>query len=77
MAVECCGKRRTTKFCPECGKPMVQPKPIDTLLAHLNVRLAAAAAKAEAEDAKPRQANVVAKYEGWIAAIKELQEAAG
>ncbi len=38
---ECCGQERTTKFCPDCGKPITHNNPLIDLLVHLrkNVKL--------------------------------------
>lgn len=30
----CCGSERKTPFCPECGKNLREPGPLDELLAH-------------------------------------------
>ena len=35
--MQCCGKERTTKFCPDCGKPTCDPW-LSSLLAHLKRR---------------------------------------
>jgi hypothetical protein len=33
-AIECCGKKRTTRFCPECGRRLSGDSPLESLLAH-------------------------------------------
>lgn len=35
--MKCCGQERTTRFCPECGKPTNNP--LFTLLAHCKPHL--------------------------------------
>jgi len=37
--MKCCGEERTSKFCPECGKLLAAPKPLDELLAHVRQRV--------------------------------------
>jgi hypothetical protein len=37
----CCGKHRTTKFCPDCGKEIYPNSPLGELLAHIEHTISA------------------------------------
>jgi hypothetical protein len=80
MAIECCGKERSTRFCPECGKRLVDD-PLVELLAHVRKTeklYRTSAAKAMARSLHSKYDNPgywsekADKWQSWVDALSRL-----
>jgi len=76
--MECCGKERTTKYCPDCGKELNADAPLAGLLRHCESTLEAANKKRkEATEAKDDKSLVsaeksIAKWHQWVCALEAV-----
>lgn len=73
--VKCCGKKRTSKFCPECGKEL-GGSPLYGLLAHCRkIRSQYARWVKELEDrVASSNAQSKEKVQGWLTAKRRKLE---
>jgi len=78
MPRTCCGKLRTTKFCPDCGAKLGETPTLDQLLAHCRKTQAAHESRMttwleqgnqKEVDSQARAAN---KWRAWADALEAL-----
>jgi hypothetical protein len=86
--VECCGKLRSSPFCPTCGRALQAKSPLHSLLAYLRSqeeKYKGEKAKAEkgvlenpessrSQDYLRRTGTFVAKWGAWSAAVASVLE---
>jgi NMD protein affecting ribosome stability and mRNA decay len=68
----CCGQNRTTRFCPECGKPTKNA--LIGLLDHCRPQLEyckTRLAHAGAKDSTCKRQAAVDKWQGWVDALEK------
>lgn len=85
MEAECCGEKRESRFCPDCGTLLGHEDPLCQLLAHLSTQASSKRRtadrafrrkKAEKDDYDARHAEYfdksAKKWESWRDAVKEV-----
>lgn len=90
MGISCCGKDRSTPFCPTCGSALQAPAILSGLLAHIRARIKTLehqATKIEAwpEDVRVRRTSYISrllqssakakvKWRAWERGLLELMK---
>lgn len=69
----CCGQKRESAFCPDCGKAL-NNHPLCELLAYCRAMQTRTADKvhAKAKAGQRTQANTVSRWARWIAALEKV-----
>lgn len=89
LSVECCGSERTTPFCSECGKRILDIHSIYGLLEHCQGRLnileselhSSKRANPELEDGsraaikRSHKEDIIHKWDCWISELSQLLQA--
>lgn len=82
--MNCCGKGRASRYCPECGKQLYAPGDLYDLLRHLDHRarwchikadrISKDSADADAPTARRKagRERLAQKWQGWADALRRL-----